>query len=119
MPVRIEVAPTVREPDGLALSSRNVRLNGHRDEALALSRALRAAEQAVAAGERDAARVRAAALAAMETFAVEPEYLALVDADTLAPVETIDDEVLLAVAAEVGGVRLIDNTTLHPPAGRR
>jgi pantoate--beta-alanine ligase len=117
MPVRIEVVPTVREPDGLALSSRNVRLNGSRPRALALSRALRAAEESVAAGERDAGRVRAAALAAMQPYSVEPEYLELVHTDTLAPVETIDGEVLLAVAAEVGGVRLIDNTTLSVPPG--
>ena len=116
MPVRVEVAPTVREPDGLALSSRNVRLNGARDQALALSRALRAAEQAVEAGERDAATVRDIALAAMKTFDVEPEYLELVNTDTLAAVDSIDGEVLLAVAAEVGGVRLIDNTILA--AGR-
>jgi pantoate--beta-alanine ligase len=117
MPVRIEVAATVREPDGLALSSRNVRLDGARERALALSRGLRAAEAAVAAGERDAAQVRAAALAAMTSSDVEPEYLALVDTDTLAPVDTIDGEVLLAVAAHVGGVRLIDNTLLLPPGG--
>jgi len=123
MPVRIEVAPTVRDADGLALSSRNVRLNGQRDRAVALSRALAAAQDAVAAGERDAAAVRAAALAAMTPFSVEPEYLELVDTDTLAPVETIDGEALLAIAAEVGGVRLIDNTllTVNPSvaAGRR
>jgi pantoate--beta-alanine ligase len=115
MPVRVEVLPTVREPDGLAMSSRNVRLNGTRDQALALSRALRAAEDAVGAGERDAAKVRAAALAAMTSQDVEPEYLELVDTDTLAPVDTITGEVLLAVAAQVGGVRLIDNTLLQPP----
>lgn len=114
MPVEIVVVPTVREPDGLALSSRNVRLNGDRDRALALSAALRAAEDAVAAGERDAVAVRAAALAAMQPFAVEPEYLKLVTTDSLAPVDTIDGEVLLALAADVGGVRLIDNTTLVP-----
>ena len=114
MPLRVEVCPTVREPDGLAMSSRNVRLNGTRDQALALSRALRAAEDAVASGEHDAVRIREVALAAMHAFAVEPEYLELVDADTLAPVQRIAGEVLLAVAAEVGGVRLIDNTLLHP-----
>jgi pantoate--beta-alanine ligase len=117
MPVRIEVVPTVREPDGLALSSRNVRLNGSRPQALALSRALRAAEESVAAGERDAGRVRSAALAAMQPYSVEPEYLELVHTDTLTPVETIEGEVLLAVAAEVGGVRLIDNITLSVPPG--
>ena len=112
MPVRVEVEPTVREPDGLAMSSRNVRLNGTREQALALHRALRAAEEAVAAGERDAAAVREVALAAMHELHVEPEYLELVNTDTLTPVTTIDGEVLLAVAAEVGGVRLIDNTLL-------
>jgi pantoate--beta-alanine ligase len=53
----------------------------------------------------------------MTSSDVEPEYLALVDTDTLAPVDTIDGEVLLAVAAHVGGVRLIDNTLLLPPGG--
>ena len=117
MPLRIEVLPTVREPDGLAMSSRNVRLNGTRDQALALSRALRAAEDAVAAGERDAAKVRAAALAALTSHDVEPEYLELVDTSTLDAVNSIDGEVLLAVAAQVGGVRLIDNTILSLPPG--
>jgi pantoate--beta-alanine ligase len=118
LPVRIEVAPTVREPDGLALSSRNVRLaGGDRERALALSRALRAAEQAVAAGDRTAAGVRAAALAQLHRLAVEPEYLELVSTDTLAPIETIDGEALLAVAARVGDVRLIDNITLSSANG--
>jgi pantoate--beta-alanine ligase len=118
LPVRIEVAPTVREPDGLALSSRNVRLAGaDRERALALSRALRAAEQAVAAGDRTAAGVRAAALAQLHRLAVEPEYLELVSTDTLAPIETIDGEALLAVAARVGDVRLIDNITLSSANG--
>jgi pantoate--beta-alanine ligase len=120
MPVEIVVAPTVREPDGLALSSRNVRLNGHREQALALHRALTAAQDAVAAGERDAAAIRAAALAAMKPYDVEPEYLERVTPDTLAPIEKIEGEALLAVAAEVGGVRLIDNAILSsdlPPGG--
>ena len=113
MPVRIEVAPTVREPDGLALSSRNARLEGSdRERALALAEALRAAEEAVAAGERDVHRVRTAALAAMKTYDVEPEYLELVSTTDLSPVAAIDGETLLAVAARVGGVRLIDNTIL-------
>jgi len=118
MPVRIEVAPTVREADGLALSSRNVRLSADdRAQALGLSRALVAAQDAVAAGERSAECVREAALAAVHDFAVELEYLELVDAETLAPIETIDAEVLLAVAARVGDVRLIDNTLLRVPSG--
>lgn len=112
--VRLEVVPTVREPDGLARSSRNVRLGpDDRERALSLTRALAAAEQAHAQGERDAAAVRAAALAA---FRVPPsaqlEYLELVDATTLAPVAGLDGDVLVAVAARVGSVRLIDNTVL-------
>jgi pantoate--beta-alanine ligase len=112
---RIEVLPTVREPDGLALSSRNVRLVGDdRRRALALSRALDAARSAVAAGTHDAAEITAAARAAMDDFDVEPDYLALVDPEDLAPVGTIDRDTLLAVAARVGEVRLIDNTIISP-----
>jgi pantoate--beta-alanine ligase len=114
LPVRIEVRPTVREPDGLALSSRNVRLRGDdREHALALHDALRAAEASLAAGERDADALRGAALAAMHARGVEPEYLELVRTDDLAPVERVDGDALLAVAARVGGTRLIDNTILR------
>ncbi len=114
VPVRIEVGETVRDPDGLALSSRNARLDAaDRERALALSRALEAVRSAVAAGERDPARLAAAGRAAMAALRVEPEYLALVRPDTLDPVSSVGDEdVLVAVAARVGGVRLIDNTML-------
>jgi pantoate--beta-alanine ligase len=115
LPVRVEVCPTVREPDGLALSSRNVRLPADdRRRALALHRALRSAEQALAAGTTDAAALTQAARAAMDDFDVEPEYLALVDPETLAPVAAVDQDALLAVAARLGEVRLIDNTILSP-----
>jgi pantoate--beta-alanine ligase len=115
IPVRIEICPTVREPDGLALSSRNAHLDGaDRARALALSEALAAAQSAVAAGERDAAAVAAAARAAMAPRAVAPEYLALVSPDSLAPVGRIDGEVLVVVAARVGSTRLIDNTLISP-----
>jgi pantoate--beta-alanine ligase len=122
LPVRVEAVPTVREPDGLARSSRNARLAaGDRQQALALRAGLDAAERAFAAGERDATTVHAAALAAMTTRGVTPEYLALVHPETLAPVATIDDGTLVTVAAHVGDVRLIDNTTLssQSPNGRR
>jgi pantoate--beta-alanine ligase len=113
LPVRVEVRPTVREPDGLALSSRNVHLHdADRERALALSQALRAAEAAVASGERDAGAIRAAALAALRDHRVEPEYLELVSPADLAPVARVDGETLLAVAARVGDTRLIDNTIL-------
>jgi pantoate--beta-alanine ligase len=114
IPVDVRTVPTVREPDGLALSSRNIHLEGDdRHRALALSRARSAAEQAVAAGDRDPAQIRASALSAMHDFGVEPEYLELVSPETLTPVTDIDGEVLVAVAARVGRTRLIDNTLLH------
>jgi pantoate--beta-alanine ligase len=115
LPARIEVRPTVREADGLALSSRNVHLRGDdRERALALHDALRAAETLLASGERDAATLRSTALAAMRSHGVEPEYLELVSTDDLAPVARVDGDVLLAVAARVGDTRLIDNTILSP-----
>ena len=115
VPVELHVVPTVREPDGLALSSRNVRLApDERSRALSLSRALRAAEAAVADGERDAAAVARAARAAMN--GVDPEYLAVVDPDSFAPVQTVDGRVLVAVAARIGATRLIDNTIVHTAA---
>jgi pantoate--beta-alanine ligase len=114
IPVRIEVAPTVREPDGLAMSSRNVRLHGDdRHRALALSRALRAVQDA-ADGGAAAADARDAGLRELAADGVEPEYLALADPDTLEPVATLDRPVLALVAAQVGPVRLIDNVTITP-----
>ena len=118
LPVSIEVVPTVREPDGLALSSRNVRLDaGERERAVALSRALTAAGDALDEGERDAARLRESALAAMAPYAVEPEYLALVDPDTFSAVDTVNGRVLVAVAARVGDTRLIDNALFQTRGG--
>jgi pantoate--beta-alanine ligase len=113
LPVRVEACPIVREPDGLAMSSRNVLLSpGERARATALRRALVAATRAVAGGERDAAAVRAAAIAVLEPAGIEPEYFELVSADTLAPVARVDGEVLALVAARVGSTRLIDNETM-------
>ncbi|MDA0173221.1 pantoate--beta-alanine ligase [Solirubrobacter taibaiensis] len=111
IPSKIEVLPTVRESDGLALSSRNVRLSPEdRQQALSLSRALFAARDAVDAGERDAERVRAIALAELS----DPEYLAIVDPISFSPLTTIAAPALVAVAAHVGPVRLIDNIVLEP-----
>jgi pantoate--beta-alanine ligase len=113
LPVRIEILPTVREHDGLALSSRNVHLDGaDRERALALHDALRAAEAALQAGERDAGALREAALRAMHDHGIEPDYLELVSTDDLSPVARVDGQALLAVAARVGPTRLIDNTIL-------
>jgi pantoate--beta-alanine ligase len=113
IPVRIEVCPTVREPDGLALSSRNAYLSpDERARALSLNRALRAAEASVAEGRTDADNVLAAAREQLQQAGIEPEYLELRSAKDLAPVERVNGSTLLAVAAQVGRARLIDNTIL-------
>ncbi|MEA2365294.1 MAG: pantoate--beta-alanine ligase [Thermoleophilaceae bacterium] len=113
MPVRIEVCPTIRDADGLALSSRNAYLTSEeRERALALSRALRAAEAAVASGTLDAGAVVAAARDELDRAGVEPDYLQLRSATDLAPVDRVNGSALLAVAARVGRARLIDNAIL-------
>ena len=110
MPVRIEVCPTVREADGLAMSSRNVRIKpGDRPRALALRAGLDAARKAILGGERRTASVEKAGRDAMESLGVKPEYFAAVPAGTLLSMDPLAGEVLLAVAARVGDVRLIDN----------
>ena len=113
-PLRVEVCPTVRETDGLAMSSRNVRLGpSDRLRALALRRGLDAAEASVARGERGAAAVTQAGREAMRAHGVDPEYFAVVSAETLQPLDEVDGEVLIAVAARVGPVRLIDNAIVR------
>src|SRR5436190_9022179 len=113
MPVRIEVCPTIREHDGLAMSSRNAYLGEEeRRRALALSRALHAAEQVVERGELDGAAIIAAARQELDEAGIEPEYLELRSAHDLTPAERVNGSTLLAVAARVGRARLIDNTML-------
>jgi pantoate--beta-alanine ligase len=119
IPVRIELCPTVREPDGLAMSSRNVHLSSaQRSQAVALHEALGALERAIAAGERDPAPVRAKALTELTARGIEPEYLEMVSPETLAPVAWIDGHTILAlIAARVGTTRLIDNQLIEPLLG--
>lgn len=116
MPVRIEVCPTVREKDGLAMSSRNVRLSPEaRARAVGLSEALRAADAGVKAGTRTAARLVQAArsvLAARGIAEADVEYLEVVSPDTFMPLAVVESRALMVVAARVGGVRLIDNAIL-------
>jgi len=116
LPVRIALCPTVREPDGLALSSRNAHLTGdERERALALSRALREVAAAIAGGTLfDGDAVRAAGLAALRDHGAQPEYFEVVDPATLAPAARLDRDLLLVTAARVGRVRLIDNLPVAP-----
>ncbi len=112
-PVRIEVCPTVRADDGLALSSRNVLLTGaERQQATALYRALRAVQAAIAAGERDPQTAAGPGWAELACARIDPEYLAIVAADTMEPASRIEGDVLVAVAARVGPIRLIDNVPI-------
>lgn len=116
MPIEIIACPIVREADGLALSSRNVYLSEEeRRQAPALSRSLEAATALVAAGERDAAVVEAQILRILTAAPLgEIDYIAIVDAADLEPVESITGETLIALAVRFGGTRLIDNTIIRP-----
>jgi pantoate--beta-alanine ligase len=111
--VRIVACPIVREIDGLAMSSRNVYLDraAHR-QATALNRALDAAASAFAAGEREGSAVLAAARVVLDAAGISPEYLELRDAESLEPIDRVERDALLAVAAHVGAARLIDNHVL-------
>jgi pantoate--beta-alanine ligase len=114
MAVEIVVCPIVREADGLAMSSRNAYLDPEqRKQALVLHRSLLRVQELAEEGERDAGRLLAAG---REKFAQEKsvrlDYFELVDPDTLDPVENVSSGALVAVAAYVGGTRLIDNILL-------
>jgi pantoate--beta-alanine ligase len=113
-PVEVDVLPTVREPDGLAMSSRNAYLNPEeRRRAAALIRALRAAESVAESGETRPQVALDAARAELERAGIEPEYLEAREADGLAPAESLNGRpVLVAIAARVGRARLIDNLVI-------
>lgn len=117
VPVRIEGVSTVREPDGLALSSRNARLNAEeRREAIALYRALQDARAHIESGMTDAAEVRRHAQATVPLRAgLSMEYLEVVDPDLFQPVARIDGPVIVAGALWAGDTRLIDNLRCEPP----
>jgi len=113
----IDVAPTVRELDGLALSSRNTYLSpDERRSALALPRALRTLEQTWRGGEADPVKLQRAGLEAMHAPGVIPEYCALVDED-VQPVSRITARTVAVVAARIGKTRLLDNVVLGEGIG--
>lgn len=118
IPTRIAALPTVREPDGLALSSRNARLSAaEREQALGLHAALRAAERLAAAGETSGSLLLRAAREELSRFSLQVEYVELVDEQTFEPIDLLDRDALMLVAARAGKTRLIDNVALPGPGG--
>ncbi len=117
LPVEIRVLPTVREEDGLALSSRNAYLDDEeRARAAAISAALRTAEQAAAGGETSTEALVAGVAEGLRKEGIDPEYVEARDAEDLSPVAELNGRpVLLAVAAQVGRARLIDNVVISTP----
>ena len=116
-PVEIVDAPVVREPDGLALSSRNVRLDRmDHERALAISRGLFQAAEQIDAGERRGDRLEATVQRSVKGLDVD--YVMLATQDTMVPIETLDRQAVLALAATVGSVRLIDNIAIELVDGR-
>ncbi len=117
--IELVVAPTVREPDGLAMSSRNMYLSPEeRAAATALRRALVYAETVFDAGDRNAETIRTAVEEALATEPlVHPIYVSVADAETLDELETVDRKALVSLAARVGKTRLIDNVVLPPNEG--
>jgi pantoate--beta-alanine ligase len=115
-PIEIVVSPTVRERDGLAMSSRNSYLDADsRRRALGLSSALRAVAKAFATGERSAAALESVARAQLSQHGiVDVDYIAVADPHTLEPVTRVEEGTVVALAARVGRTRLIDNVILGP-----
>jgi pantoate--beta-alanine ligase len=116
-PVEIEVLPTVREDDGIAMSSRNAYLDpAQRERATAIGRALRAAERAAQEGETSTSALVEIARRELGNAGIEPEYVEARSAEDLSPVAELNGRpVLMAVAARVGRARLIDNVVIAPP----
>jgi len=115
--VEIATAPTVREPDGLALSSRNAYLSAaEREVARSLSGGLREARTRFAAGERDPGALERRARAVMEAAGADVEYVSVVDPEGLEPPARAEAAHVMAIAARVGTTRLIDNETLGEPS---
>jgi pantoate--beta-alanine ligase len=114
VPIEIRVMPTVRDPDSLAMSSRNAYLSvDERRRALALSQSLRLAERLAREGERDVATLRGRMLEHLrEVGGVDVQYIAFVADGTVTPVAAIEGPTTVAIAALVGKTRLIDNLTL-------
>ena len=120
MPVEIEICPTVREPDGLALSSRNARLDpAERKRATALHQALATAQVLLAAGETDVSTLVASAQAELADPRIRVDYFEIVNPATLLPITSVDGPALAVVAAWVGDTRLIDNQMLSVPTSSR
>jgi pantoate--beta-alanine ligase len=120
MPVQIEVCPTVREPDGLAMSSRNARLSAvERDRATALRSALATVQVLASAGKTDVATLVAAAHDELADPLVRVDYFEIVNPDTLEPIDSLDGPALALVAARLGQTRLIDNLMLSVPTSSR
>jgi pantoate--beta-alanine ligase len=114
LPVEVVGLPTVREPDGLAMSSRNMYLSPkERQAAVVLYQSLEAAQELWRSGVRDAARIRQRM---NEVLATEPlariDYVSVADAETLEELETVDGPALVSLAVGIGKTRLIDNVTL-------
>lgn len=117
MPVDLFACPTVRDADGLALSSRNVYLSAdERRAALSLYASLHLAKERIAAGETDLARIREAMLARLRSHAcIDPDYATIADPDTLEQLDAPQPHMVALVAARVGRTRLIDNLLIERP----
>lgn len=115
VPLEVVVSPIIREPDGLAMSSRNAFLSAdERERAIALSRGIEAARQLLRGGRRDARGLEAAAQTVLQQADADVDYVTIVDPATFEPMPVVDSPGRLLVAARVGSTRLIDNDLLTP-----